>query len=336
MASIFQRYGGIYYLQYYLNGVLKRKSLGTKNKDAAKKLLRQFEDHSEQVNLGLIDAAIVPAKAFEKYLLGKTIKSNVVTRYRQMWRWVEAYLAKRQIQHLNDLTSSIVAEYPNWRDCSRKTTREELRLLKSVVAWLVDNGHLRTSPVGTWPKVKTPTKKPETIGSYSKIEVDQILEHFKNHPGGSALTFLAFSGARRGEMEALVVADVDLAAGQIILLSGKTATMTSNQRRLVEIHPRLFPVLKTAVQGKGPKEPVFSETRKHRPAWLTQLLETACRHLKIQYRRVHGLRHFWITSMLSAGVPLAVVMKMAGHSNLSTTQKYLHLGDEHRGWVGRI
>ncbi len=336
MASLKQNKYGVFYVQYYTEKGQKRKSLGTKNREIAKRLLRQFENNYDLVKGGLIDADIPPAKAFEKYLQGKAIKPQVATRYRQLWRWIDGFLKERSVYRLNDLSGIIVSEYPNWRNAAKKTVQEELRILKSIMTWLTENGYLRVNPVNVWPKVKTTTKKPETIGSYSKPEVEMILDHFKDHPAGGALTFLAYTGARRSEMEALRVADVNLDKGVVRITSEKTATMTSNQLRYVEIHPKIFVLLKNRITGKLPGDPVFPETRQHRPAWLTQLLETACRHLKIQYRRIHGLRHYWITSMLSAGVPLAIVMKMAGHSNLSTTQKYLHLGEQHQGWVERI
>ena len=39
----------------------------------------------------------------------------------------------------------------------------------------------------------------------------------------------------------------------------------------------------------------------------------------------HTTRHTWISQMLHSGVPLKVVSVMAGHRNLTTTQKCAHL-----------
>jgi site-specific recombinase XerD len=39
---------------------------------------------------------------------------------------------------------------------------------------------------------------------------------------------------------------------------------------------------------------------------------------------VYTLRHYAITSWLRAGVPVHVVQRMAGHSELSTTLRYVH------------
>lgn len=39
---------------------------------------------------------------------------------------------------------------------------------------------------------------------------------------------------------------------------------------------------------------------------------------------VYALRHYAITFWLRRGIPVHVVQKMAGHTNLSTTQRYVH------------
>ena len=43
------------------------------------------------------------------------------------------------------------------------------------------------------------------------------------------------------------------------------------------------------------------------------------RRAGIAYRNFHQLRHTFISTLLSAGAPLAQVSKLAGHANLSIT-----------------
>jgi hypothetical protein len=47
---------------------------------------------------------------------------------------------------------------------------------------------------------------------------------------------------------------------------------------------------------------------------------------------VHCLRHGFVTLMLAMGVPVAHVMRLVGHENMATTQKYLHLAGLDAGW----
>ena len=44
--------------------------------------------------------------------------------------------------------------------------------------------------------------------------------------------------------------------------------------------------------------------------------------------RIHDLRHAFCSMLAQAGVPIYTISKLAGHSNVSTTQRYSHLAPE--------
>jgi integrase len=55
---------------------------------------------------------------------------------------------------------------------------------------------------------------------------------------------------------------------------------------------------------------------------------TACRIAGITDFRFHDLRHTAITWMLEAGMPHAKVMKISGHTQMSTFLRYLNVNAE--------
>ena len=64
---------------------------------------------------------------------------------------------------------------------------------------------------------------------------------------------------------------------------------------------------------------ITTATLRDATSWDDVVTELGYEHLKRQ-----SLRHTVLTWMADAGVPIHVLRKIAGHADLSTTQRYLH------------
>ena len=51
-------------------------------------------------------------------------------------------------------------------------------------------------------------------------------------------------------------------------------------------------------------------------------------HDRIPDVRMHDLRHTFASNLVNSGQPIYVVSKLLGHSQIKTTMRYSHLGDE--------
>ncbi len=125
-------------------------------------------------------------------------------------------------------------------------------------------------------------------------------------------------GLRRGELLTLTWADVDLDEGLINLKAYNTKT---EQARTVGITPRLDGELRALYQQstRDPQERVFGVTDTFKKSFAS-----ACEDAGITGMRPHDLRHTCATRWVEAGVPLAIVSKLLGHTTQIMTSRYVN------------
>ena len=128
------------------------------------------------------------------------------------------------------------------------------------------------------------------------------------------------TGMRRGELLSLEWSDIDLGA-KIITVQARNAK-SGKQRHIPLNAEALRVVTKWREQSEGVGQ-VF-EPQDVKKGWGT-LLTTA----KITGFRFHDLRHHFASKLVMAGVDLNTVRELLGHSDITMTLRYAHLGPEH-------
>jgi integrase len=139
---------------------------------------------------------------------------------------------------------------------------------------------------------------------------------------------------RAGELCGLRVCDVDplrkLVRVRQAVWRGKVQTpKTKNAIRDIPIPAQIVDALGAHIGGRTEG---FAFTTKNSTPWNANLVLK--RHLrgklKITDGNLHMFRHTFATRQLHAGIPIAVVSKLLGHGNISTTLNiYAHVLAEH-------
>ena len=196
-----------------------------------------------------------------------------------------------------------------------------LALLGQILKFAVARGHLDANPARDIRR----NRRPVLTRFLSREEVDRLHRVLDRQTGRSnrqqadIVRLLLLTGCRRGEIVQLRWSEVD--DRRLILQESKTG------RRTVPLNTQARAVLERQLRGTSPF--VFPSPRDpSRPR--SRNLALWCRVRReagIEDVRLHDLRHTVASHAVMNGVPVPVVSRLLGHSNVRMTLRYAHLGD---------
>lgn len=143
------------------------------------------------------------------------------------------------------------------------------------------------------------------------------------------------TGARVSEIAGLNVSEVDFDSGVLLVRKqlGKTAPRsrvqlkTRRSRRDVPIPEELVPILEMRTAGRAPGELLFT-TKTGRPINVSHaavVVKRAAVAVGAERVHFHALRHYYASSLLTAGVPVQDVASVMGHTVAMTMKTYAHV-----------
>ena len=208
------------------------------------------------------------------------------------------------------------------------STRANVQVvLRSVLRCAVNAGMLERIPkLPPLPKVGL-----SVVQTLHPSDLDAILATAQPNQR-LAFALAAYAGLRASEVRGLRWPDVDLKRGVITVrravVRGVEGPPKSGHGRVVPIAAPLLPLLKAAKERRESPWGDVAVTVHGKP-WsdtgLLQALKRAQARVGLKGWGVHSLRHFFITELCRRGAPTMVVKQLAGHSGLSTTQRYAHM-----------
>jgi len=132
------------------------------------------------------------------------------------------------------------------------------------------------------------------------------------------------TGMRKKEILKLEWKDVDLDYGKIHIRAEKSKT---HQDRHIPIDNALNSVLETLHRNNGHSPYVFNKDESSPYCDIQEAFAKARSEAGIEDFHFHDLRHTFATRAVKAGVDLFSLMKFLGHSDVTTTQRYVNLRD---------
>ncbi len=252
-----------------------------------------------------------------------------------------AFLSARRVALERAATDDLRAYLATLAGVAPATAARRLSALRRFYRFLVSEGRRRDDPSSTIDSPRARRALPKVL---SEAEVDRLLaaaEPRSGHEGArlvALLETLYATGLRVSELVGLPLGAIGRDR-RFVLVRGK-----GGRDRMVPLSEPAAAALAAYLKARGRFMTAGREDRQAR--WLfpsrtaagghltrqrfAQLLKTLAIDAGIDPRRVspHVLRHAFATHLLSHGADLRAVQEMLGHSDISTTQIYLHVQAE--------
>ena len=216
----------------------------------------------------------------------------------------------------------------HWFDAYSQTApggaNHALKVLRQILEFAIARGHLSINPA----RDVTMNRRTALTRFLSRDELRRLHRALDRHARtgtrlarqADIIRLLLFTGCRRGEILALRWNEVD--GDTIALGDAKTGPrkvyLNARARRIIERQPRR----QSAFVFPSPRNPERPHDP-HLPLWDRVRTEAG-----IEDVRLHDLRHTMASYAVMNGVPVPVVSRLLGHSNVRMTLRYAHLADK--------
>ncbi|MGC4084423.1 MAG: tyrosine-type recombinase/integrase [Vicinamibacterales bacterium] len=238
------------------------------------------------------------------------------------------------LKRLDSITNEDVQRLKHqMREKSAKTTNNVLTVLGKLLKVAVEWGVLERMPCSI-----RLLKTPEGSMRFWDVAEYQRLVEAAQRQGSDVLVAVLLggeAGLRAGEMRALEWTDIDFNARKLFVARsewrGQIGTTKGNRMRVVPMTTRLADALRRHRSLKGLRVLVDRNGQPLSANALTYLIERATRSAGLATTRKpkgagpHVLRHTFCSHLAMKGAPARSIQELAGHRDLTTTQRYMHL-----------
>ena len=196
-----------------------------------------------------------------------------------------------------------------------------LNILQQIMTFAIACGHIEVNPARGIRRNRRPALT-RFLSGEEIARLHRVLDA-QTRPDGrqqaDIVRLLLLTGCRKGEIMGLRWSEVR--DGMLALADSKTGPRTvplsSRARAILDRQPRgespfVFPSPLDPARPRGPELRFWYRIR---------------REAGVEDVRLHDLRHTMASHAVMNGVPVPVVSRMLGHSNVSMTLRYAHLAD---------
>ncbi|MHB1646717.1 MAG: tyrosine-type recombinase/integrase [bacterium] len=202
-------------------------------------------------------------------------------------------------------------------EISFRTINIEISTLHHFFNFCIERGYIDKNPATGIKKLNELSR----LKTLSDEDINKLIAGATNKLTRDLITFLIYTGCRKGEALNLKWENVDLQNNVIAIKGTKT-----KYDRYIPIHTQLKELLNGiekeqdclyVFQRNGTKIGDFKRS-----------FHTACKNAGIKDLHIHDLRHVFASKMVMNGTSLYITGELLGHRTTQMTKRYSHLVPE--------
>ena len=271
---------------------------------------------------------------FERNLSENSTQSNI----QDLQKFIR-FLSDNNInKKISEINSNVIREFVYQQTKLIKPSSQSrlISSLKNFFDYLIIEKIIFINPINSIQYPKIAAKIPETLSTH---EIDKLIDYLKKSKKNSLrnctiLEVLYSCGLRVSELTNLNISDIFF-DDFLIKILGK-----GRKERFVPMSKIVKDMIKdylnserfNTITKKGFEDILFLNNRgeKLTRVMIYTILNIAKKGTGIKKKvSPHILRHSFATHLIENGADISSIQHMLGHTNVSTTERYLHVSKEH-------
>jgi integrase len=321
--------GGVYWYKFMWAGKLVRES----TKQGSDKVARQMEA-AHRTSLAKGEVGIREKKAAPTFSEFCDKRIEPYAKPRSSWLWYRAGIralkkyAPLAGAPLDKIRGEMAAGFAAWRQAQGLepcSINSSLRVLRRILRLAADWGELDAAP-----KIQLlsgETRRERVITSDEEVRYLAATTPLLSE----VATLLFDTGMRPDELHRMRWEDITwggIRHGTILVTSGKTKAA----RRPIPMTPRVHVVLDGRWKKHGSPEigwvwPAATKTGHIDHSTVRKPHRNALKVSKVRAFVLYSLRHTFLTRLGASGCDVWTLMRIAGHSSISISSRYVHPSD---------
>jgi integrase len=320
--SLYKR-GGRWWYKFSHLGHTYRKSTGTGNERDAQQIENVAKSAVYRGEVGIVEKKSVPTvREFQKRFLQEVsshVSAGTLGMYEDAYNRLLLFTAIADTE-LSDVDFEKMEKFTRYslKTQERTTVNHNFRVLRRALRLAAKLGIIPAAPQVS---ILANENKRDFVLS------QQIEEKYLEACPEFLRTFAVLdleTGCRLAELTGIRWPDVDWQARTVFV----AGTKTPNSRRTLPLTARALGVLRELKRVSQCDHVLSSPRWPSKPASRNGLQHA---HEDVRENAglpddfvLHSLRHTWCTRLAESGCDVYTLMKLAGHANLATSQRYIH------------